>query len=319
MKIIRKVLLVFVLFALPLACVSPANNIDPLGPNFINTAVAGTSAAAATQTARARGFVSVVESPTPTLTRPPSATPFPTYTPVVLGMFKPMVQVSKNTNCRSGPGELYDRVGALRVGEAAEVVGRSADAKYWIIRNPNHPDRFCWLSSKYASVTGTAGALPIFTAPPPPTATKTPTRPPRPTNTSVPPTVPSTPGITIPPPPGFVASYHHLDNCPGVGWWADIRLQNTGSVAFESISIGARDTVTGAFVTLISDDFIDRNGCGAPETQDILPAGGARFVSTPAFVDDITGHELQVAIELCTEPGQNGTCITQMITFTPAP
>ena len=320
LKIIQNFLYIAMLLVLMQACGSPGN-VNPLDPNFMGTAVAGTSAAAATQTAEAPIPITGGESPTPTLTKVPSATPFPTFTPVVLGKFTPLVTVTRDTNCRSGPGELYDRVGALRVGESAEVVGRSADAQYWIIRNPNRPGTLCWLSGKYATVTGVAGALPVFTAPPPPTPTRTPTRvpptrtfTPLPSSTSVPTTVPT---FTFTPMPGFTAAYSHLENCPGTGWWVDFQLQNTGGMTFESVFISVKDTVTNTTLSSNSDDFIDMSGCITSEIQDNLPAGATRIVSSPAFTDNLTGHALEAAITVCSNPGGSGTCVSKVINFTP--
>jgi uncharacterized protein YraI len=41
-----------------------------------------------------------------------------------------MLSVSVNSNCRSGPGLLYPYLGALLVGEVAEIVGQSSVPDY---------------------------------------------------------------------------------------------------------------------------------------------------------------------------------------------
>ena len=102
---------------------------------------------------------------TSTLTLMPSLTATVTQTPVPP---VPLVSVSLDTNCRSGPGKIYDWIGALLVGEEAVVVGRSGDGQYWIIENPDQNGE-CWLWGNYASVTGPAAGLPIYTPPPTPT------------------------------------------------------------------------------------------------------------------------------------------------------
>jgi len=111
----------------------------------------------------------------------PTETPSPTFavtatvtltpTPEV-----PTISVSMDTNCRKGPGTVYDYIGALLVGETAEVVGASMDGEYWIIKNPDRAGE-CWLWGRYATVTGPTEALPKYTPPPTPTpiATATPT------------------------------------------------------------------------------------------------------------------------------------------------
>jgi len=101
------------------------------------------------------------ETITPTITMTATNTTTPTRE-------KAMVRVSVDTNCRSGPGTIYDYIGALFVGEQAEVVGRSADGQYWIINNPDR-DGECWLWGQYAEVVGQTAELTVYTPPPTPT------------------------------------------------------------------------------------------------------------------------------------------------------
>ncbi len=151
---------VLVLFLVSQACAtSAAPTVPPSNPNAIDTAIAGTMAVASTQTAQVVGTPTIA-APTNTL----SPTPFPTLTVVVAA---PQISVTENTNCRAGPGQDYESVGVLKAGETAQVVGRSDDARYWVIHNPRQPDQLCWLSNKYATVTGVTGSLPVFTAPAP--------------------------------------------------------------------------------------------------------------------------------------------------------
>jgi hypothetical protein len=105
--------------------------------------------------------------PTTMATMSPSAalTATMTLTPTLQ---KPMVSVSMDTNCRTGPGKLYDYLGALLVGETADVVGQSLDGQYWIINNPDLPGE-CWLWGFYATVEGSVEGLQKFTPPPTPT------------------------------------------------------------------------------------------------------------------------------------------------------
>ena len=85
-----------------------------------------------------------------------------------------MVTVSQNTNCRTGPGVVYDLIGGLLIGEKAEVVGKYSAGNYWIINNPDSSGT-CWLWGQYATVTGNTAGLPEYTPPPTPTPTITPT------------------------------------------------------------------------------------------------------------------------------------------------
>jgi hypothetical protein len=191
------------------------------------------------------------------------------------------------TNCRTGPGAAYDRVGALLMGEVAEVVGRHADRDYWIIRNPDRPGELCWLWGQYATLTGDTGTLPLFTPPPSPTPSPTPT-----------------------PSPGFNAAYSGIENCPGTGWWVDIELENTGGITFQSIAMTVTDTDTNTVLSLYAENFTNRNGCNESSAQDSLLAGEELLVSSPVFTSDPSGHELRVTTTLCSNPGQSGMCVT---------
>ncbi|HLF73209.1 MAG TPA: hypothetical protein VI524_02595 [Anaerolineales bacterium] len=260
--------------------------------NSINTAIAETIVSGLTQTATSFVPIAVIESPNatftpvlPTITETPTATLSPTpvftATPVV-----PQISVSVPTNCRVGPGRVYDRVGALLVGEVAEVVGRNPTGNYWYIRNPHQASGYCWLWGEYATLTGNTGVLPVYTPPPTPTPT-----------------------------PNFDAFYAGKETC--VGWWLDIELENTGGLSFRSVALNVRDTVTDVSLTLYADGFTDNDGCLDSVTRDNLHPGAGRTVSSPAFNYDPTGHRMRATITLCSGYGQNGTCVTQVIHFTP--
>src|ERR1041384_1036351 len=141
-KSVPHLFLIFVLIMVTLACVAPAG-VPPIDPNFVNTAIAGT------QTAQPIIPITGPETLTPTLTRVPSATPFPTFTVVVIAT--PQLSVSVDTSCRTGPGAVYARVSVLRAGEIADVVGRSADGNFWVIRNPDGTGDPCWISAENAT------------------------------------------------------------------------------------------------------------------------------------------------------------------------
>lgn len=142
----------------------------------VATAVALTLEAQTTQAAAAQPPTEtpqpIVDTPEPevTPTETLTATPAATATPAV-----PMISVSTDTNCRVGPGAIYDYRGALLVGETAEVIARLTFGNYWYIVNPDNPGEFCWLWGEYATVVGNTTVLPAFTPPPSPTPTHTPT------------------------------------------------------------------------------------------------------------------------------------------------
>jgi hypothetical protein len=100
-----------------------------------------------------------------------TSTPAFTSTPSV-----PTATVSENTNCRTGPGTQYDLIGALLIGQSAEVVGKNSASNYWIIKNPGKSGT-CWLWGQYATVSGNTSGLTEYAVPPTPTPlpTSTPT------------------------------------------------------------------------------------------------------------------------------------------------
>lgn len=104
-------------------------------------------------------------SATPEFTATPqfTATPENTATPSV-----PQVSVTTNTNCRTGPGVVYDLLGGLNIGQFAEVVGKNSSTGYWIIKLPGS-STICWLFPQHATVSGNTANLPEYPVPPTPT------------------------------------------------------------------------------------------------------------------------------------------------------
>jgi hypothetical protein len=106
------------------------------------------------------------DTPVPTATETATLVPTETFTPTPE---TPMVMVTVNTNCRIGPGAQYGLLGALLVGEKAEIVGVATSGPYVIIDNPDNPGELCWLWLEYAQITGEIDLAPLMTPPPTPT------------------------------------------------------------------------------------------------------------------------------------------------------
>ena len=296
MRKLNPVLLsVTVLLILSLACVLPSVVVAPTQDlNALGTMVMQTMIAGASQTAQAVIPVEMADSstPLPTLTftpEPPTLTPTITLSPTPVWTATPLtpqISVSVATNCRVGPGKVYDRVGALLVGQVSEVVGRNDAATYWYIRNPSYPNSFCWLWGQYATVTGNWGVLPVITPPPTPT-----------------------------PMPSFYAEYDGIDNC--TGWWVEIELVNDGGLAFESAAVTVRDSATNVVVSQYADTFTDLDSCSYSDTTEAVKPGTSPNLSSPQFGYDPRGHELLVTVTLCSRNGQSGTCLTDSFRVTP--
>ena len=275
-----------VLLLASLACTGPVVSVSTPDGNVIGTMIAQTVAVASTQTALIP--ITGGESPTvtpalPTLSPTSTLLPTPVFTstPSV-----PLIGVSVATNCRVGPGRAYDRVGALLVGEVAEVFGVNPTGEYWYIRNPDSPSGFCWLWGEYASLSGNIAALPIYTPPPTPTPT-----------------------------PAFAVNVAGLESC--AGWWVEFRVENTGGVTFRSVSVTLRDITADVVLSMSANGFTNNNGCSESNTRERLEPGDRGVVSMSPFNYDPTGHELRATITLCSNAGATGLCTSEVVNFKP--
>ncbi len=98
-------------------------------------------------------------------------------------------------NVRSGPGTVFPVIGVARLGDEGELVGRSADGRWWAVSIPSAPGGVGWVSADFVLATN-AENVPVMQGPPPPPPTPTPL--PRPTATPVPPAQPTpTPSAQI--------------------------------------------------------------------------------------------------------------------------
>ncbi len=230
--------------------------------------------------------LSLTATLTPPWTR--TAEPISTPTPIV-----PSISVSVPTNCREGPGLPYDMVGALLVGEKAQVLAVDPTRMFWYIPNPNSPGDYCWVWGQYATISGGTYLLPVYTPPPTPTPT-----------------------ITATPAPGFDVSFEGLVSCASA-WWLQFRIKNTGLITFTSIGVTVKDIATDTSASAISEDFFDQSECSTSTSRDQLLPGKSVTVSPVQLGYDPGGHKLKVTLTLCSESGQNGLCTTETITFKP--
>ncbi|HAV79045.1 MAG TPA: hypothetical protein DCX53_16975 [Anaerolineae bacterium] len=272
-----------VLLIASLACAQPAAPVAAPDQNAVNTSIVQTIGARQTEIALNNPAAATFTPVTPTLTLEPTLSATPDYTPTST---TPMISVSVDTNCRVGPGAIFERVGILLVGETAEIVGREPKGEYWYIRNPDQGDDFCWVWGEYATVTGNTLPL-LFLSPPPPP------------NTS------------------FSAAFDKIGVC--AVWWADFKLVNNSGALFKSISITLTDTNTDpdTVVSQTANGFTLNNACASPVKTDTLIAGGNITVSSPSLPYNPAGHTINAKIKVCLENDQKGTCVMQEINFKP--
>lgn len=228
--------------------------------------------------------------PPPQTEAPPSQTPTFTETPTVTPTFTPSVpiaRVSRNTNCRTGPGTEYDLVYIFMVGDEAEIIARSSVPNYVIIKVPDGSGRNCWLWMQYGEQSGDTSGLPQQTPPPTPT-----------------------PEATATPALGFTLTHAALENCLGkVSVF--IGINNTGSLKIESRSLDAKNQNTSETVTNQVDTFGASAACLTSIKQSINP-GEWGYVSAP-FTPPIAGHTIKVNINACHGDGMAGPCYMKSI------
>lgn len=120
------------------------------------------------------GGDSATAVPTSTIQSQPSATATPpvtiAYTPV--GGFvptaescgsPPTIQVQNSTNVRQGPGTNYSIVGQMVFLEVRFILGRAADAAWWLIQLDDGD--IGWVADDIVTVQGYIGGVPIVPAP----------------------------------------------------------------------------------------------------------------------------------------------------------
>jgi uncharacterized protein YgiM (DUF1202 family) len=142
---------------------------NQLDPNYYYTytlVAQSTQIQGLTQTAQAQPIIVVVTAtPDPALataTTNPAANVVPASTATTGAV---TVTVSRNTNCRQGPGQGFDEVYALTPGVTAEVVAKNTFTNYWIIKIPDGSGRTCWLWGQYATVSGDTSTIADVTTP----------------------------------------------------------------------------------------------------------------------------------------------------------
>jgi hypothetical protein len=257
----------------------------------VAAALAATQAAQAAIANAVSATQAAQQANTPAFTPTPALTPTQTYTlaPVV-----PMVTVSFNTNCRSGPTVAYDILGVMMVGEKAEVVGRSTLTDTWIIKLPSNPAITCWLWAQNATVTGNTAGLPIYAIPPTPTPKYTPT-----------------------PLVDFTLSYVSTQYCVGLLNIMKFKITNTGVLTWESNQVTVTDHDTSLTWDITYDNFPYYSSSCVKSADSNLEQGEVGYTTSHGFVIDPSGHSMSATVVVCSKDGLAGTCKEKTITFTP--
>lgn len=219
----------------------------------------------------------VPDTPTPTPSPTATLTPTFTLTPTLYA------EISKNTNCRFGPGSVYDLLHTYLSGQEVLLLGKNANEDFFYSKDGNGTAPDCWLWAKYATPVGDTSVLPIFTPPPTPT-----------------------------PYLNFSISYQGSD-CGAGSCWLWFQINNTGTLPFESVKVYAKNKVTGADATYNSNLF--QTGIMGGDVADI-PVSGSGYTHTGQLPNP-GSDKVAVSVKVCSANGQGGICLTQSLTVTP--
>jgi hypothetical protein len=251
-----------------------------------STAEADATIAAARMTLEVRGTELAAGLPTETLTQEITETPEPSVTPTETATaIPPLVSVSVNTNCRSGPDQTFKLLGVLKAGEQSQVVAKSEVPNYWYIVNPDNQDESCWLWGEYATVEGDTSGLPVLTPEPTPT-----------------------------PYVGFNIWFHGFEPCGG-SQTAIFAIKNAGAVRIWSgyVAAYAMDPIDNLYGPAKErHPFADRPlpACPPGHGNELYP-GEVRYIHIP--LSNVPSDKNAYAeVTLCTADHGGGDCVTKI-------
>ena len=288
-KMILTIILITGITLFITACGNQLDEADFLAA--VDTAVAETDTAKAAilqQTKDVEAVFTQTYTPAPTSTNTPIPEPTSTLTQTSGEFEPPLVQVSLDTNCRSGPGKVYPYLGGLFVGEESTIHGIDPSGAWYYIVNPDLEDSYCWIWGFYAEITGETAPLPIFT--------------PGPTPNTV---------------PQFTAEFRELETCNGA-WRVEFSVENTGPVNLDSISVHVLDTITDEQTGYSEmNTFMAAEGCNLVYDEDLLFPGESGFTISFDLSQDPTNHYSFATITACTQEDLGGNCFLSEFAFTP--
>lgn len=208
--------------------------------NARGAALTPTSPSAAVASPAAPTRVAVIPTVTPAPPATATAEPSPTAAFTEAAPATPagaVLTIVQGANVRAGPGVNYGIVGGLQAGSTVEVVGRDSSAAWYVV---NYLGGRGWVAAQLAQYTGDINALPVITAPPPPTAT-----PPPPTATPPPPPTATRSGVVVGSSRGVRGDYFRLQTTArefGVNQdiWFEFKVTNTSGNTLPYRCLGAK-------------------------------------------------------------------------------
>jgi hypothetical protein len=155
----------------------------------------------------------------PSDTPGPSPSPTFTFTPEPVSVSG---YISKATNCRKGPQDIYELVHIFKQGKFVDMFGKNEAGSFYFVVDQESGTIQCWVWKEYVTPEGNVAKLPIFTPPPSPI-----------------------------PVFSFVLSYNSTTGKTKV----HVYVQNTGNVPLQSWSATFKDENTGETLTGSGDKF----------------------------------------------------------------
>ena len=229
------------------------------------------------------------DSPAPpadtTAPEPPAAppAPSPTLPPPLTSTPVPVVNITGNTTGRVGPGSVYDLLHTYLSGDEAQLLAVSPDGFFYFTSDADGILPDCWLWGKYATPAVDPLLLPVFTPPPTPT-----------------------------PFPDFAVSYEGSD-CGAGSCWLWFKIDNTGSVKWESVLVYAKNLVTFDASVNVSDTF--KNGIAGSDIPKII-VGGTGYTHSERLPNP-SGNTVDVVVVACEKDGLTELCQARSLTVNP--
>ena len=198
-----------------------------------------------------------------------------------------LIRATIDTNCRFGPGPVYDVVGYLLANTTAKVMGKLEAGGWYYIENPTLPGGFCWVWTQSTVIEGNTSQL-AFVAPPP-----TPT------------------GAA---PVNFTVSFAGIYDCGGAPNSATFSVKNTGFQNLESGEILVIDTWNDKVINKprANDSPFLSGPCTSGASQ--MKTGTVFMVATNLKTLPERGHA-KATITLCTEDDLDGGCFQRAVNF----
>ena len=156
---------------------------------------------------------------------PPSETPSLTPSPTVTDTPIPeqlTANISKNTNCRLGPKDVFTLIHIFLSGNEVDLLGKNQENTFWYVQDQEGGEIECWIWKEYATTDGNTGDLPVFTPPPEPA-----------------------------PYMSFVLTYKNTSGETTVV----MNVRNTGNMALQSYTATFKDTVTSETIVVSGNKF----------------------------------------------------------------